>query len=387
MKCSILRQVPLLLIPLLLVASEASARRTRHTPTATPTAAPSADPSSAPSSDPTSTANNVPDGFPTPPAIPPIPSLNSPVTISPGATFAGYTVYGDGVTDDTDAIQAALNTSDVIVAPATYAIAGSVSIPTGRNISCENGATFLDTQSTGTRMLEIGRSADSVGNNSIVGCNLQGTDSAADYSTFQGGTSAYSELLEISSGKGLHTDNVLIENDSFSNAQGDSIITYSPCGTNNTGGPCNDGAPGTEGPSNVFIVNDTVSHCAQPGVHLNGGQLIVVTGLTSTDCTDDDETDSNVQQVITSWWYNNKFTTQDGSLDPLNGRIYAPKHSCTGDGLIPEDDSGCYSYNNDIDGVGLGGPSILSEPPGCPGGGGHYSNESLTNGAILDGGC
>jgi hypothetical protein len=329
----------------------------------------------------------VPSGFPAPPAIPSVPSLNNPVTIRPGATFAGYTVAGDGVTDDTAAIQAALDTSDVTVAPATYAIGGSVTIPTGRNISCQNGATFLDTQSTGTRMFQIGRSYDSVGDNSIVGCNLQGTDSAADYSTFQGGISDYSELLEISSGKGLHTDNLLVENNTFSNAQGDSIITYSPCGVNNTGDPCNNGAPGTEGPSHIFIVNNTVSHCAQPGVHLNGGQLIVVTGLTSTDCSDDDETDANVQQVITSWWYNNKFTTQLGTLDPLNGRIYGPKHSCTGNGLIPENDSGCYSYDNDIDGVGLGGPSIMSEPPGCPGGGGHYANETLTNGAVLDAGC
>jgi hypothetical protein len=312
-----------------------------------------------------------------------MPVLNNPVTIEPGATFGGYVVYGDGVTDDTPAIQEALNTSDVIVALATYAIAGNVTIPTGRNISCQNGATFLDTQAKDTRMLQIGYDSSSIGNNSIVGCTLQGTDTSSDYSTYQGGIGGYSELLEVNSGKGLHTDNVLIENDTFLDAQGDSLITYSPCGTNNPGA-CNGGTPGTEGPSHIFIVNDTVTHCAQPGVHLNGGQLIVVTGLNSTD---DDETDSNVQQVMTTWWYNNKFTTQNGSLDPLNGRIYGPKHTCTGDTLIQENDSGCYSYNNDIDGVGTGGASVLWEPSGCLGGGGHYSNESLTNGAVLNTGC
>ncbi len=353
----ILKQLPLMLICVFGIASTANAKRA-------------------------SSANSIPAA----PAIPPIPALNNPVTIKPGASFGGYFVYGDGVTDDTSAIQAALNTSDIIVAPATYAIAGDVSIPTNRNISCQEGAIFLDTQAKRTRMLQIGYSMSSLGNNSIVGCKLQGTDTADNYSTYQGGTEGYSELLEVNSGKGLHTNNVLIENDTFLDAQGDSLITYSPCGTNNTGA-CNGGAPGTEGPSHIFIVNDTVSHCAQPGVHLNGGQLVVVTGLNSTDCTDDDETDSNVQQVMTTWWYNNKFTTQNGSLDPLNGRIYGPKHTCTGDTLIPENDSGCYSYNNNIDGVGLGGPSVLSEPSGCPGGGGHYSNESLTNGAVLNTGC
>ena len=353
----------------------------RPTPTVTPGHSPSPTPSSSP------TPSPLPSGIPTPPAIPSIPTLKSPITIRPGANFSGYTVYGDGVTDDTPAIQAALNTRDVIVAPATYAVAGNVTLPTGRNISCQSGAIFLDTQSQATRMFQIGFDSSSIGNNSIVGCILEGTDTASNYSTYTGGIGGYSELLEIASGWGLHTDNVLVENNTFLNGQGDNIITYSPCGTANTGAPCNNGAPGTEGPSHIFIVNNTISHCGQPGIHFNGGQLLVATGNTVTDCNADDEVDSNVLQVITAWWSNNTFTTTDGTFDALSNTIVGPMHTCTGDTLIPENDKGCYSYNNNINGAGLAGPSVLAEPSGCAGGGGHYINNSLTSGAVLSSGC
>jgi parallel beta-helix repeat protein len=329
--------------------------------------------------------SSLPSGVPTPPAIPPIPALNSPVTIKPGASFGGFLVYGDGATDDTQPIQAALNTSDVIVAPATYAIAGSVTIPTGRNISCQSGAIFFDPQTLDTRMFQIGwGDPSSNGNNSIVGCTFKGTDTANDFSTYQGGSSGYSELLEISTGGGQHTNNVLIQNNTFLDAQGDSIITYSPCGPNNTGSPCNNGAPGTEGPSNIFVVNNNISHCIQPGVHLNGGQNIVVTGNTITDCWADDEVDSNVLQVISSWWHDNIFTTQYGGGLFTTG---AAVHTCTGNDLIAEDDHLCYSYNNLITGVGPLGPATMFEPTGCTGGGGHYINETLTNGAQMSTGC
>jgi hypothetical protein len=236
-------------------------------------------------------------------------------------------------------------------------------------------------------MFQIGFDSSSIGNNSIVGCTLEGTDTASNYSTYTGGIGGYSELLEIASGWGLHTDNVLVENNTFLNGQGDDIITYSPCGTANTGASCNKGTPGTEGPSHIFVVNNTISHCAQPGIHFNGGQLLVATGNALTDCTADDEVDSNVLQVMTAWWSNNTFTTVKGELDALNGRLGAPKHTCTGDTLIPEDDSGCYSYNNIISDVGLGGPAVLWKPSGCAGGGGHYMNDSLTGGAVLNTGC
>lgn len=366
----------------------------RCAPGVTPTPTPSQTATPVPTG--SSTPIVVPSGVPIPPAIPPIPSLNNPVTVRPGAVFGGNTVKGDGSSDDTAAIQAALNTSDIIVTPATYAISGNVTIPTGRNISCQSGAAFLDTQSLGTRMFGIGYGSNSVGNNSIVGCIIEGTDSVpgnpASYANYKGGTSVYSETLEIASGNGIHTDHVLIENDTFQNTQGDALLTYSPCGTKNTG-PCNGGAPGTEGPSNIWIVNDSVSHCGQPGIHLNGGQNLVVTGLHSIDCADDDEVDANVLQVIKSWWYGNFFGTQYGAFDPLNGNTYGPEHSCTGDNLLPANDSNCWSFNNTVDGRTSFGPSELWEMFDCGpaagqgGQGGHYINETATNGALIRPSC
>jgi hypothetical protein len=50
-------------------------------------------------------------------------------------------------------------------------------------------------------------------------------DTAADYSPYQGGTGRYSELFRIASGYRLHTDNVLVENNTFLDAKGDSTIT------------------------------------------------------------------------------------------------------------------------------------------------------------------
>ena len=237
----------------------------------TPTPTPSVRPTPTPS--PTFTPTPLPSGVPTPPAIPPVPTLIKPTTVGPGT----HGVVGNGITDDTAAWQAALNAGDVIVSPGIYAIAGNLSIPTGRNIFCLSGAIFLDTQTTTTHMFGIGYSPSSLGNNSIVGCTFQGTDYPAgsnNFANYHGGIGGYSELFEVTSGWGTHTDSVLIENNAFLDGQGDDFITYSPCGTANTGSPCNGGAPGTEGPSNITVYNNTFTHCAQPGLHFNGGQTL-----------------------------------------------------------------------------------------------------------------
>lgn len=341
----------------------------------------------------------VPSTWVMPPAIPAAPELVAPGYVHAGAVFGGVTVAADGVTDDTTAIQNALNAGDIYIATATYAISGNITIPTGRNIACQAGATLYDTQSLSTRMLQIGYSSSSVGNNSIMGCTLKGTDSAANYSTYAGGISGYSELLEIASGWGIHTDHVLLQDLTVLNGQGDGIITYSPCGLNNSGGgttgPCNGGTPGTEGPSNIWIVGTVISHCAQPGIHLNGGQNIVVEGTNSTDCTDDDEVDSGVLQVMKTWWMNNTFKTVNGALNPLDGLIEASVHSCSADYLLPSDDSGCYSFNNTVSGTVPGGSGAysketLTEEYDCGTSGGHpgnYNSESAINGAVIQTTC
>jgi hypothetical protein len=47
----------------------------------------------------------------------PVPLAAGYVTFQPGASFGGYTVHGDGVTSDCDALVAALNSADVLVEP------------------------------------------------------------------------------------------------------------------------------------------------------------------------------------------------------------------------------------------------------------------------------
>lgn len=341
-------------------------------PTATPTPAP------------------WPSGVPTPAAIPPIPALKSPITVGPG-TFG---VVGNGTTDDTAAWQTRLNTSDVIVLPGTYAIAGNLHIPTGRNIQCQSGATFLDTQSKGTTMFLIGGScATCLGNNSIVGCTFEGTDTPAganNYANYLGGTSGYSELLEIASGWGIHIDNVLIENNTFRDGQGDNLITYSPCGTANTGAPCNGGAPGTEGPSNITIYNNTLQHCAQPGIHINGGQNVHVTGNTTTDCNINQEMDTTLQ-VMTGIYmdHNTVISSSNGQLDPLDNNLYGVILSCATAGLAGANGHGCWALQNTVSGCPTSGrcSMLYTNCPGTAAGysTGNYYGNSLINGTFIIG--
>jgi chitodextrinase len=101
------------------------------------------------------TQTSLPTGVPQPPALPTLPVLVNPVTVAPGYTNGSITVAGNATqnlstgvvsgTDDTAAWQNIINSHDVIVQAGTYAIAGYLELPTGRNISCQPGATFIQT--------------------------------------------------------------------------------------------------------------------------------------------------------------------------------------------------------------------------------------------------
>ena len=167
------------------------------------------------------------------------------------------------------------------------------------------------------------------GNNQITGCTFAGADIPAgvnNYANYHGGTSGYSEWFTIGTGYETHPDNILIENKTFKDGQGDHLITYSSCGTAQTGAAnCNSGAPGTEGPSHITIYNNTFQHCAQPGLHINGGQNIHIANNSFTDCDNHGEEDADVLQVVTGiMWNDNTFITDSfGWYSPNAGSNYA----------------------------------------------------------------
>jgi hypothetical protein len=341
--------------------------------TATPSPIPSATP----------TSPNIPAGWPTPDAVPTTAPMVNTQEFMRGATFGPYTVAGDGNTLDTNAWRAALSAGDVHVHAGTYLINGVNNIPTGRNIQCDTGGAFLDKNLSGDYIFAIGQNTSSVGHNQIIGCEIYGT-LATDRSN-NPPCCNYTEGVHINTGNGVHTSQVLLSNLYVHNVGGDGIITYSPCGTKNTGGPCNNGPPGTEGPSYIWVVNSKVALSGQPNVHVNGGQHIIVQGNTNDDGSFNPEADSILQVIGPTWITQNTVTTTHPGTVPGYGGKGNSALSCSGDTLLAEDDSRCYLWGNNFT-----APSTLWQPaktsPNCIFIPGNYS-QSLPPGVTLFTGC
>jgi hypothetical protein len=123
----------------------------------------------------------------------PVPLAAGYVTFQPGASFGGYTVHGDGVTSDCDALVAALNSADVLVEPGRsngsggfdlYDVAGCSGTRITRpnaNLRCDTNLVggsspilnvgFMNTSSTDFNFLvyQVGAAAGSV-----MGCTFRG---------------------------------------------------------------------------------------------------------------------------------------------------------------------------------------------------------------------
>jgi hypothetical protein len=342
-------------------------------------------PTPVPTPSPTPTPSAWPAGVPTPQPFPTVAALVSPVTVGPGT----HGVVGNGSrnastgvasgTDDTSAWQNLLNSSDVIVQAGTYLINGSITIPPGRNIQCQPGATFLQGSDAGQRMFQIGFYGPAVaGNNQIIGCTFEGTDlpaGSSNFANYRGGTSGYSELFLIGAGSGgnTHPTNILIENNAFKDGQGDHLITDTACGTLTASPPtaqCNGGAPSASGPSEIYIVNNTFTHCVQPGVHINGGQDVRITGNTFTDCGSSEEEDSSVLQVMLKIMFDhNTYVTANGGFDAINSGVYGVMATCTAQLQSPSDGHGCWMVQNTWTGS-ASNPGAVYAPGGmlttCP---------------------
>jgi hypothetical protein len=355
------------------------------TPTLTPAARSSATPSPTPTSSPTPSPTPAP-GYAcanyatipsaiglhtsTLPVTPP--ALVSPVTIQPGAVFGGNTVHGDGSTDDTAPFQAALNSNDVCIqAGHTYIINGTLNVPPNRNIQCQNPTTtiILNPLKTGSNMTFAFGWSQPSSNDSLVGCQIAGTDTAvpAQYSV----TNEYNYLTLISdyaAGYPSSVDsNILIEGNIYRNGWTDMILTYA--GSNSP----------TSGPNNVTIAANKIYGGAFHGWHLNGGQNLLVEYNVSDAVDNEPEIDPGTSQVMTGTITHEYFTN---SVGPTEGNALSYGYM-TGCGT--DDYSSIYSglsiTNNTIDGLGVSGSARILLGGTSGGCSATFSGNTCINGA------
>ena len=331
-------------------------------PTPTPVSTPS----------PTPTPSSWPAGVPTPQAIPTLTPPVNPITVGPGT----YGVVGNGRrnsstgvasgTDDTNAFQTLITNGDIIVQTGTYLINGNITIPTGRNIQCQTGATFLaGVDGNSTRTFSLGYFADNEGHVSVSGCTFEGTNLPAGTNgnaNSRGGASGYNQLFVISTGHGWHPGSqgpILIYNNTFKDGQGDELIPISFCGPGNGGSntssaDCNVvNGYGTEGPSNIVIYNNTFSHAGQFCLHINGGQNIHVSHNTFIDCDVHGEEDSILQVMNGIMVDHNLFTTSSayGWYYVQYNTLYGLDMTATGDIGYASNGHGFWFIDNQIDGT------------------------------------
>ena len=297
----------------------------------------------------------------------PLPTLYNPARVQPGAVFGGHSVHGDGASDDTAALQAAVNAGDVVIAPATYAIAGSIDVPSYRNIQCEQGAVLLNPLHTNTpqnRMLQFGWTVPAH-HDSLLGCTLAGTNSTPP---------SYDINIEsnwlLAVGNGSASD-VLIMGNTFRNSWGDSLTTYAPNSST------------TSGPTNVAIIANDFENCGTAGVHINGGQQIHVAFNRFVDCNLNPEVDPGTFQYINSYIHHNylKMVYNGGAEHPCCGQpAYGEPVNISGGGAVGNYYAANYVWNNVLD----NGATLYCSPNnsgGCPGNNANYLNNICINGA------
>ncbi|WP_325324693.1 hypothetical protein [Trinickia sp.] len=168
-----------------------------------------------------------------------------------------YGAKCDGVTDDTNAFQSAVNAGDVLVPAGTCVINGTIWITTSnKHVQCQ-GTTLKRTTGDAYNMWAIGSTSYNNGvnydNDSIVGCNFIGANTAAP--TFTLGTRQFDIPVETYG----RVNNFFLAGNSFKQFFGQSMFqTYSP----------------TNGGSGDYIAYNTFASCGYYGpvfdAHTNG---------------------------------------------------------------------------------------------------------------------
>jgi 4-amino-4-deoxy-L-arabinose transferase-like glycosyltransferase len=88
------------------------------------------------------------------------------------SVLASYGVVGDGVTDDSRALQRALNAGSIDLPATTYFVNSVIRVPSGRTIQCESGAVLRNVGPGPHTIFKF----NSTSNSYLKGCILEGTN-------------------------------------------------------------------------------------------------------------------------------------------------------------------------------------------------------------------
>jgi parallel beta-helix repeat protein len=220
-------------------------------------------------------------------------------------------------------------------------------------------------------MFAYGRFGAPSGNDWIEGCTLEGTDLPSGaagnnygYYANPAWLSSYSEFIQVIGNGLVPAHGYYFYNNTLRDGVGDNIITYANCGAgtdSTTLSYCNGVSPGLSTPENVWIVGNTVSHCAQPGIHINGGQNVHVYNNTVTDCNMTQEQDVTQAQVMRGlYFYHNTINTSTYG-EAYNFGTYSSWAGCLGRTFSAgatwpvSNGSGCWMVQNTLSGCATAG--------------------------------
>jgi hypothetical protein len=303
----------------------------------------------------------------------PLPTLSGYNIVSAGTHNYGGTVcniVGNAVTDDTRCVQAAVKTGDVVVAPGTYAIAGTVKVPDDRNIQCAQGATFLNTQTR--HGINYVLKWDTTTRGSLIGCTIEGTNTVPpQYDQ----ANEYNYLVQIDTWKANIAD-FLVMGNTFRSGWTDELLIYS--------------ANGSQQSTSVAVIANSFENCGLNGYHENGGIHNRFAFNRNLDCRVTAEEDRGTAQRINTYFDHNLAKYVHG-LAPFTGRCIG---ACPAEQGTPQTiDGGSdtygswsadnYVYNNLLDASGVHGGVWLWTGNGSKA---NYLNNQCVNGAIDKGG-
>jgi parallel beta-helix repeat protein len=336
--------------------------------TTTPTRSPA--PTPVPTDTPTPRATPAPTATPAPASCSggfgagcesSLPSLNNP------ADPARYGAVGDGQTDNTGAFQAAVNNGDVLVAPGTYLINGTVQVPNGRNIQCQSGAVLYTTVRNSSQTAILAWSGTGYG--SVANCTFAGSNSSVP-AAFNPSQQANS-LIEL-----LAVRNVEIVGNIFENTWSDAAVNV------------NYDSDPSAGSTNNIIEYNTFQNNWLYGLAIVSGAYNTVQYNLAIDCSMGAEANSAGFQNTGNQFLNNKVQYVNGNHAGCGSECDAGIELTCGETPSGFDYSGNYCSNNLVTGPysGASWPNISrirnDAPPG--GAAASYSGDQCVSGCQCD---